>query len=185
MIVESLDKCIRLARLIAARSRATWFRMRGATLDRKVNIGRNCVIWQPWTFSAGTRLDMEESVFIKTVAKTSVVSLGDFVFIGKGVEFDVQESLHIGSHVLIAPGVFITDHNHRVSARLRINQQDCIAKSVRIEDDVWIGANAVVLPGVTLGKGSVIAAGSVVTRDVMPMTIVAGAPAKLIRERHD
>jgi galactoside O-acetyltransferase len=55
------------------------------------------------------------------------------------------------------------------------------AGSVRLEEDVWIGANVVILPGVTIGAGSIVAAGSVVTRDVPPMTIVGGAPARPLR----
>ena len=56
-------------------------------------------------------------------------------------------------------------------------------KKVTISDDVWIGANAIILPGVTIGKGSVIAGGAVVTKDVEPYMIVGGNPAKVIRSR--
>jgi galactoside O-acetyltransferase len=54
---------------------------------------------------------------------------------------------------------------------------------VRIEDDVWIGAHSVIFPGVVLGRGSVVGAGSIVTRDVEPFSIVAGVPAKVLRKR--
>lgn len=57
--------------------------------------------------------------------------------------------------------------------------------SVRIEEDVWIGSNVVILPGITVGAGSIVAAGSVVTRDVPPMTIVGGTPAKPLRKIED
>ncbi|GGW77084.1 acetyltransferase-like isoleucine patch superfamily enzyme [Streptomyces albaduncus] len=56
---------------------------------------------------------------------------------------------------------------------------------MRIEDDVWIGAGAVILPGVTVGRGSVVGAGSVVTADVPPMTVVAGTPARVLRQITD
>jgi acetyltransferase-like isoleucine patch superfamily enzyme len=58
-----------------------------------------------------------------------------------------------------------------------------VKSKVRIEDDVWIGANSIILPGVTIGEGAVIAAGSIVTKDVLPFSIVGGVPAKLIKMR--
>jgi acetyltransferase-like isoleucine patch superfamily enzyme len=60
---------------------------------------------------------------------------------------------------------------------------DTSKASIAIEDDVWIGANAVILPGVTIGRGAVIGAGSVVTKDVAPYTICAGNPARVMRAR--
>ena len=113
------------------------------------------------------------------VASCAMIIAGEFQ-----PGLDIQGELAIGSHVLIAPGVFITDHNHKTSSNLRINQQPCTTEKVVIEDDVWIGANAVVLPGVTISSGAVIAAGAVVSKDVSSMTIVAGVPAKKIGSRN-
>ena len=140
-------------------------------------------IHNAWLFSAGIRFRVEPNVYFKLVSDTASLTFGDYVFIGKGCEFDVQEEIAVGSNVLIAPGAFITDHNHGISADLRINQQACVPDRVSIGDDVWIGANAVILPGVTLSTGAVVGAGAVVTNDVAPMTIVAGVPAKPIGKR--
>jgi acetyltransferase-like isoleucine patch superfamily enzyme len=120
---------------------------------------------------------------MKVVSAAATVELGNYVFVGRGSEFDVIEKLSIGEHTVIAPGCFITDHNHGTSANQRIDMQACLAKPVTIGDDVWLGANAVIVPGVAIGNGAVVGAGAVVTRDVPPMAIVAGVPARIIRFR--
>lgn len=89
----------------------------------------------------------------------------------------------IGSHVNLAQGITVTALNHNFQDQsLRIDQQGVSTVPVTIADDVWIGANAVVLPGVTIGSHSVVAAGAVVTHDVPPHSLVAGVPAKVIKE---
>lgn len=88
----------------------------------------------------------------------------------------------IGSHVNLAQGITITALNHNFEdASRRIDEQGVSTKPVVIGDDVWIGANAVVLPGVTIGRHSVVAAGAVVTKDVPDNSLVVGVPAKVIK----
>ena len=107
------------------------------------------------------------------------VVIGDHTRIG--LHNTIIGPVTIGSHVNLAQGVVVTALNHNFNnPSLHIDQQGVSTNSVKIEDDVWIGANAVVLPGVTVGRHSVVAAGAVVTRDVPPGTVVAGIPAKVI-----
>jgi len=88
----------------------------------------------------------------------------------------------IGSHVNLAQGITITALNHNFDdSEKRIDQQGISTKEVVLEDDIWVGANAVILPGVTIGKHAVVAAGAIVTKDVPPHSLVAGVPAKVIR----
>ena len=89
----------------------------------------------------------------------------------------------IGSHVNLAQGITVTALNHNFEdAEKRIDEQDVSTTPVTIEDDVWIGANAVILPGVHIGSHCVVAAGAVVTKDVPPHSLVAGVPAKVIKQ---
>ena len=89
----------------------------------------------------------------------------------------------IGSHVNLAQGITITALNHKFDdSEKRIDQQGISTKEVVLEDDIWVGANAVILPGVTIGKHAVVAAGAIVTKDVPPHSLVAGVPAKVIRQ---
>lgn len=119
------------------------------------------------------------------------IHIGNEVFIGsKACFLSTRAQIFIGNHVMFGPNVFIITGNHRIdiigrymsdikdSEKFPEDDQDVI-----IEDDVWIGANAIILKGVTVGEGSVVAAGSVVTKNIEPYSIYAGIPAKKIRNR--
>ena len=109
------------------------------------------------------------------------VLIGDHTRIG--LHNTIIGPVTIGNHVNLAQGITITALNHNFSdTSLRIDEQGITTRQVTIADDVWIGANAVVLPGVTIGSHSVVAAGAVVNKDVPPGHIVAGVPAKIIKK---
>lgn len=100
-----------------------------------------------------------------------------------GLHNTVIGPVTIGNHVNLAQGITITALNHNFEdTDKRIDEQGISTDPVTIEDDVWIGANAVVLPGVRIGNHSVVAAGAVVTKDVPPHSLVAGVPAKVIKQ---
>lgn len=108
------------------------------------------------------------------------VTIGDYTRIG--IHCTLIGPVCIGHHVNLAQGIVVTALNHNFdSPSLRIDEQGISTNPVVIGDDVWIGANAVVLPGVTIGSHCVIAAGAVVTKDVPDNTLVAGVPAKTIK----
>ena len=108
------------------------------------------------------------------------ITIGDYTRIG--IHNTIIGPVCIGSHVNLAQGIVVTALNHNYSdTSRRIDEQGITTQPVVIGDDVWIGANAVVLPGVTIGNHSVIAAGAVVTKDVPPGCIAAGVPAKVIK----
>lgn len=93
--------------------------------------------------------------------------------------------IEIGDNCLISQNVTIVCSNHGIEADRHINEQAWSRKNayVIIGNDVWIGANSVVLPGVKIGDGAVIAAGSIVTKNVEPFSVMAGCPAKLLKYR--
>lgn len=93
------------------------------------------------------------------------------------------KSITIGNDVSIGPDVMIINTNHSMAKQILIREQEEIAKDILIGNDVWIGGKVIILPGVTIGDGAVIAAGAVVTKDVMPFTVVGGNPAKFIKDR--
>lgn len=111
------------------------------------------------------------------------VSLGNNS--GIGVNAFVAAYVKIGNDVMMGPDCMIFTSNHGTSSleQPMWMQPFTDPKPVVIEDDVWIGARVIILPGVHVGKGSVIGAGSVVTHDVEPYSIVGGNPARLIRYR--
>lgn len=107
------------------------------------------------------------------------IHLGKNVFINSGCKFQDQGGIYIGDRALIGHNVVLATLNHPLDSTKRSSLEPA---SIHIEDDVWIGSGAIVLPGVTIGQGSVIAAGAVVTNDVPEMTVVGGIPAKPIKK---
>ena len=109
------------------------------------------------------------------------VVIGDYTRIG--IHNTIIGPVCIGNHVNLAQDITVTALNHNFEDKTkRIDEQGITTKPVIIGDDVWIGANAVILPGVTIGKHCVVAAGAVVTKDVPDNTIVGGMPAKEIKK---
>jgi acetyltransferase-like isoleucine patch superfamily enzyme len=109
------------------------------------------------------------------------VIIGDHTRIG--IHNTIIGPVTIGSHVNLAQGITVTALNHNFSdTTKRIDEQGISTNPVTIEDDVWIGANAVILPGVTIGQHAVVAAGAVVTADVPANTVVGGVPARIIKK---
>lgn len=110
--------------------------------------------------------------------------VGDHSNIGPYCYIGCSGFISIGNNVMISPRVSIYAENHVFdSLDATIKSQGVKRESVVIEDDCWIAANSILLAGVTIGKGSVVAAGSVVTQDVPPFSVVAGVPARIIKNR--
>ena len=107
------------------------------------------------------------------------ITVGKRVFINSGCCFQDQGGIEIGDDVLIGQQVVIATLNHDLNPEKRGSMTP---KPVKIGNKVWIGAHATILPGVTIGDGAVVAAGAVVTKYVPPNTVVAGVPAKVIKE---
>jgi acetyltransferase-like isoleucine patch superfamily enzyme len=112
------------------------------------------------------------------------VSIGENCQISEGVTLIAFDKIRIGDDVIIAPEVYIQTANHIfIDPTKTIREQGYMCAPIVIEDDVWLGFRAIVLPGVTIGQGSVVAANAVVTKDVKPYSVVGGVPARLIKKR--
>lgn len=110
--------------------------------------------------------------------------VGDDVDFAKDVLVTTDGGVSIGDRVLIGYRTQILSSNHNVPPKSeRIFSAGHSKAPVVIEKDVWIGANCIILPGVTVGEGAIIAAGSVVTKNIPPFVYVAGIPARIIKER--
>jgi galactoside O-acetyltransferase len=110
----------------------------------------------------------------------SNVHIGDDFFGNVNLTFVDDVEIRIGDGVMIAPSVTLTTTGHPVHPERRVDFTR-FSEPITIEDKVWIGSNVAVMPGVRIGYGSVIGAGSVVTRDVPPMVVAHGAPARAVR----
>lgn len=132
---------------------------------------------------------------IRVATPATRVVIGRSSYVGPETMILAETSVTIGDYVLIANRVDILDSDaHALDWRERRREAEAIARGedytrdpiaaapVVIEDDAWIGAKATILKGVTIGRGAIVAAGSVVVADVAPFTMVAGVPARVIRE---
>ena len=116
--------------------------------------------------------------------RTCGIRAGRNLHINGGAFIDARGGLTFGAHVLIGPNaVIVSSRHHWTDPSVPIVLQGHLTAPVTIGDDVWIGGNAVILPGVTVATGTVVAAGAVVTNDTPPYSIVAGVPARPTGER--
>lgn len=114
------------------------------------------------------------------------VTIGYNVFINRGVNITARAEITIGDNALIGPNVVINSGMHNYEkTNILIRDQGHRIQPICIGNDVWIGACAVIMPGVSIGDGSVIGAGSVVTKSIPPYSVAAGVPAKVIKHRAD
>jgi acetyltransferase-like isoleucine patch superfamily enzyme len=190
--------------------RGLWWRPRLRSCAGPFFVGRRVVIRHPHKFSVGRSVTLEDDVRIDALSRhgirlgnnvnvakftvietTGVISnlgegfemgdnsnLGDFCFVGAG------GGVRIGNNVLIGQRVSFHSENHRFERTdIPIKEQGVTRQGIVVEDDCWIGAGSIILAGVTIGHGSIIGAGSVVTRSVPPMSVAAGVPAKILRQR--
>jgi acetyltransferase-like isoleucine patch superfamily enzyme len=162
------------------------------TWGRGASIGEGCVL----RADGAGRISIAEGVWL---ARDVEMETETRVMIGAGTTLQrrstVNGTTRIGRQCILAPDVFISSGTHpfRQIPHLPIREQErrlaaqgvSLDRAVWIQDDCWLGTHAVVCPGVTIGKGSVIGANSVVTRDVPPYSVVAGSPARVIGQRLD
>lgn len=148
----------------------------------------------PARIHIGDNCNLSVSIFCNTLGK---VEIGNYVFMNGRCSIRVDHMVRIGSHCLFGPRVTISDtDSHPLSRAARHLQAEEIplrlidtyladGGPVIIGDDVWVGMDSLILGGVTIGEGSVIAAHSVVTKDIPPMSIAAGIPARVIAQVPD
>jgi acetyltransferase-like isoleucine patch superfamily enzyme len=127
----------------------------------------------------GSKIDESTTIFAPLYTNFGrYISIGKNVFINHACSFLDMGGITIGDNVLIGPKVNLVSENHPIDPTQR---KSLIGKPIVIKDNAWIGASATILPGITVGENSIVAAGSIVTKDVPDNTIVAGNPAKQIK----
>lgn len=155
-------------------------RIHGYIWLRRVSIPRQ---WSDITLEGGTSLDDGVILLCSGPAREDKLVIRQGTYINRHTMFDVHERMEIGRNCMIGPYCYLTDGSHGIVVDREIKAQPIKAEPVIIEDDVWLGAGAIILSGIRVGRGAVIAAGAVVTKDVPSHAIVAGVPARSIGER--
>jgi len=155
------------------------------TIGADARLSQIVVTW-PHRVSLGNRVSLEHGIYFNAAgahAPGIAISLGDGTFVGSGCEFNAIQGISIGANCLIASGCRFIDHNHGIQSGKLMKLQEETSSPIQVGTDVWIGANCIVLKGVSIGDGAIVAAGSVVTKSVASYTIVAGVPAQFIKSR--
>jgi acetyltransferase-like isoleucine patch superfamily enzyme len=191
--------------------RGTWLKLRVKNSNGILLVGHGARILNPWHLTVGSNVKIEEGAEVQCLARQGV-TLGNGVTIGRGASIrpssyygmepgegmevgdgtaigafawiGASGHVRIGKDVLFGPRVVMIPENHNFEDLDRtIKSQGVTRDGIEIGDDCWIGCNVTILSGVTIGHGSIVAAGAVVRSDVEPYSIVGGVPAKLIRMR--
>lgn len=184
--------------------------MRARGVRRWVFRGRRVVVEHAYAVISGPGLILEDGVVINALSRDGIhlgrnvtigrsavltctgvlarpgvgIRVGDRSAVGSGSFVGGQGGISIGRDVIIGPGVRIFSENHNYEFLDRpIRSQGETRLGVTIADDCWIGASAVIVDGVSIGTGCVIAAGAVVTKDIPPFSVAAGVPARVLRSR--
>lgn len=136
--------------------RNLWLKLFGAKIGAGVHVYPAAKIWQPW-----------------------MLEMGDYSCLANGVDCYAADRISIGKNVVVSQDAFLCAAGHDIASRTF----ELETKPIVIADDSWVAAKAIILPGVTIGEGAVVAAGAVVTKDVEPWMVVGGNPAKIIKKR--
>jgi acetyltransferase-like isoleucine patch superfamily enzyme len=193
--------------------RGMWKRIFMGRIAGNVFIGKGVRIAYSSRLHAGRDLIIEDGAEVNCLAKGGIqlghrVTIGKYAIIrpsnlyggaiGAGLEMGDHSNIgpysyigcsgpiRIGNNVMISPRVSLYAENHVIAGiDIPMKEQGVTQKGIVIEDDCWIAANSIILDGVTVGRGSVVAAGAVVSKNVPPYSVVAGVPARIIKSRNN
>ncbi len=176
-ILRVISKVYRLIvlKILGVNMPALW------NLDERPVIDFRVRIANPKNIFLGSKIHLYAYCYLKSCPGT--IHIGDKSSVGEFSYINSMESVRIGNNVLIGPSCHITDTNHDISGISAISENKRISKPIIIKDDSWIGANVKILSGVTIGKGAVVGAGSVINKDVPDFSITVGIPGRVITRR--
>jgi maltose O-acetyltransferase len=171
---------------VRRRLRRRWLCFRG------VRVGRGCWIQDveiprnPWDIVLEDEVALDSHVVLLCTGERRSeprIRIGANTYINRFTMLDASESIVIGQRCMIGPSCYITDHDHGMRAGQSVGSQPLTSSKTSIGNDVWIGAGAIVLKGVTVGDGAVIGAGAVVTADSPAGAVIVGVPGRVVGYR--
>jgi acetyltransferase-like isoleucine patch superfamily enzyme len=161
------------------------YRAQGMSIGQGTTFPKLFVTW-PHQVKFGDNCRLEHGIYFHydgIYSKGPSICIGENVFIGNNSEFNISEKITVGNNCLIAAGCRFIDHNHGIEKGTLIRAQLAPKQEIILENDVWLGCNVVILKGVCIGEGAVVAAGSVVSKNIPSYEIWGGVPAKFIKKR--
>ena len=183
---ELINRFIRYPGAIASRLRIARLRLLGLRIGRKCWVQRVHIPRNPWDIVISDRVALDDYVVLLTTGSRGNAPrlvIGGGTYVNRFTMFDASESIEVGGNCLIGPFCYITDHDHGTKVCGLIAKQPLSSSPVRIGNNVWIGAGAIILKGVTIGNDAIVGAGAIVTRDVCSGETVTGIAARSLRSR--
>jgi acetyltransferase-like isoleucine patch superfamily enzyme len=180
-----LGQGIRIGAALRSRFRNVWFKLLGVKLKgyvwmRRLSIPRQ---WSDVTIESGVGLDDGVVLLCSGRERADKIVVRSGAYINRYTVLDAHQHIEIGRNCMIGPHCYLTDGDHGVQMGQPIPRQAMTVKPVVVEEEAWLGAGVIVLKGVRIGRGAVIGAGSVVTRDIDAFAIAVGVPARVIGHR--
>lgn len=164
--------------------RVLWQRVRGVRVSKHVFLFSGVELLRyPKSISLGSRVIVKTGAHLCVCNENALIKIGARTSIGFYSFLYASSQISIGDDCMIAPFVYIVDSDHGIKKGICMNQQPNHAMPIVIGNDVWVGAHSVILSGVEVGDGAIIASGAVVRESVPPNTIVGGVPAKILGVR--
>jgi acetyltransferase-like isoleucine patch superfamily enzyme len=147
---------------------------------RAVEIPRN---WGDIRLGANCSLDRGVTLLCSGPETGDKIQIGRDTYINRGTMLDAHNKIWMGERVMVGPGCYITDSDHGMKLGQSVKEQPMVKGEVVIEDEAWIGAHACILKNVKIGRGAIVAAGAVVTKNVEANEIAKGVPAQKTGKR--
>jgi len=169
---------------IISKVKIKYYKYKGANIEKNTIIKFKARLLRYFNnISIGSDVIIKEYAEICCCNKYANISIGKNTSIGNYTFIYASKSIEIGDDCMIAPFCYLVDSNHGTSSITKMNRQENITNPIKIGNDVWIGAKSIILPGIKIGNGVVIAGGAVVTSDLDSMGIYGGVPAKKLNMR--
>src|ERR1041384_1189539 len=160
--------------------RALGVNIEGYVVLRAIEISRN---WSDIVLERSVALDQGVVLLCSGPPQANKLIIRSGTYVNRYTIFDAHQHLEVGHDCMIGPHCYITDADHGTEPGRSVQAQSMKKSPVIIEDEVWLGTHVVVLPGVRIGKGAVVGAGSVVTHDLPSNSVAFGRPARVVRMR--
>jgi acetyltransferase-like isoleucine patch superfamily enzyme len=172
---------IRVGRAVASRLRQTMLRLQGMRFEGSASL--RAIEWplRPSCVTLGDGASLDRAVVLLCTNNAARLRIGARCYVNRGTFFDCSMAISVGDDTMIGPGCYVTDHDHAFGPGLLPNQSPLVESATQIGAGCWLGVRVVVLKGVTIGDGSVVGAGSVVTKSLPARVLALGSPAKVIR----
>lgn len=161
---------------------ANWF-LRGAERGPRIRVSGRPRVSANGTMRIGDRVQLYSTLARSELVaeRGAILEIGSRTLINFGTSIVATGKVSVGAHCHIGPHCMIMDNGyHEIDPERRLETPE--PQPVSIEDNVWLGARVIVMPGVTIGQDAVIGAGSVVTTDVPPRSVAAGVPARVVKQ---